>query len=113
MRPLHRAVLCGYVLAAGLAGAVGVRGAGPPAAPPDPHAVSERIQEAEAAKRHAAEMDAEWLDTGSLIEQARREGNQGNWGQAAALAEQALRQAELAIAQAEREAEAWRARVVR
>ena len=87
----------------------------PTGAPPDlsPRAVSEVIREAEAARRRAAEAGTEWLETENLIQRARREADQGNWPQAAALAEQALQQGELAVAQAERESETWRSRVVR
>jgi hypothetical protein len=113
VNPQRRAVLYGYVLAAGLAAVAPVRAAEPPAAPLDPGVVSERIQQAEAARRQAAGQGAEWLETGNLIESARREADQGNWEQAAALAERALRQGELAVAQARRESEAWQARVVR
>jgi hypothetical protein len=103
VNPQRRAVLYGYVLAAGLAAVAPVRAAEPPAAPLDPGSVSERI--------HG--QGAEWLETGNLIESARREADQGNWEQAAALAERALRQGELAVAQARRESDAWQARVVR
>lgn len=113
MKLQRRGVLCGFVLAASLAVVAGARAAEPPTAPLDAGAVAKLIQQAEAARRHAAEQGAEWLETGDLIEIARREAGQGNWEQAAALAEQALRQGELAAAQAERESEAWRARVVR
>ncbi len=76
-------------------------------------AVTELIGRAEAAQRSATELRAEWLETGGLIEQAREEANLGNLVQAAELAELARRQSELAVAQAEREAEAWQRRVVR
>jgi hypothetical protein len=75
--------------------------------------VTELIGRAEAAQRSATELRAEWLETGGLIEQAREEANLGNLVQAAKLAELARRQSELAVAQAEREAEAWQRRVVR
>lgn len=71
------------------------------------------IEQAEAARREAAERGAEWLATRSLIEQARREADEGNWRQAADLAEQALQQGNLAVEQAERESGAWQDRVVR
>ena len=82
-------------------------------APAGEQSARERIDQAEAARRKAAEHGAEWLKTRSLIEQARREADQGNWQQAEALAEQALQQGILAVAQAERESEAWRDRVVK
>ena len=74
---------------------------------------AESIDRAEAARQLAAERRAEWLDTRALIEQAREEARLGNYGQAVALADEARRQGELAVEQAEREADAWQQRVVR
>lgn len=74
---------------------------------------AEAISRAETAADRAADQQAEWLETRGLIEQARKEAGLGNYEQAVALAEQARQQGELALAQAEREAEAWRQRVVR
>jgi hypothetical protein len=82
-------------------------------APPDAAAVAALIERAEAARRRAAELGAEWLDTGAMIRQAREEAARGKLDQAAELAEVAQRQGELAAAQAEREAVAWQRRVVR
>lgn len=107
------ALLTGCLAACALAAAAAVPAAEPAERPVDPDAVTALIRQAEAARRTAAGLGAEWLETGEIIEQARRAADQGNWGQAATLAEQALSQGELAVAQAEREAEAWRARVVR
>ena len=101
------------LLAGALAAAAQVSAAEPSAMPADPGAVTALLQRAEAARQEAAALGAEWLETGRIIEQARREADQGNWDQAAVLAEQALRQGELAVAQAGREAGAWQARVVR
>ena len=109
MRRRPEALLTGCLLAGALAAVAEVRGA----EPVDPGSVTALVQQAEAARQKAAEMGAEWLETEEIIERARREAEQGNWQQAAALAEQALSQGELAVAQAEHEAEAWRARVVR
>jgi hypothetical protein len=106
-------VVYGIALAILLPSASATHAGEPPGIPLSPAAVSERIQEAEEARLRAAEMDAEWLETGNLIQRARLEADQGNWQQATALADQALQQAELAVAQAERESEAWRARVIR
>jgi len=102
-------------LTAGMAVVAVADAAEPTGASPNlsPKAVYEVIREAEAARRRAAEADAEWLNTANLIQQARQEADQGNWPQAAALAAQALQQGELAVAQAERESEAWQSRVVR
>ena len=113
MKRGHGTLLSGCLLACVLAAAAEVSAAEPAATPVDPGAVAALIRQAEAARQMAAGLGAEWLETEGVIEQARREADQGNWGQAATLAEQALRQGELAVAQAEREAEAWRARVVR
>lgn len=79
----------------------------------EPEAARELIEQAETARQEAAARGAEWLDTRRLIEEARQEADQGNWQRAATLAEQALQQGTLASAQAERESEAWRERVVR
>jgi len=74
---------------------------------------AESIDRAEAARQLATERRTEWLDTRGLIEQAREEARLGNYRQAVALADEARRQGELAVEQAEREAEAWQQRVVR
>jgi len=71
------------------------------------------IRQAETARRAAAEAGAEWLETGKLIETARQAADDGDFEQAAALAEKARQQGELAVAQAQREAAAWQQRVVR
>jgi hypothetical protein len=75
--------------------------------------VAELIDRAQAAQRTASEQRAEWLETGGLIEQARREAELGNLIRAAELADLARQQGLLAAAQAQREAEAWQRRVVR
>jgi hypothetical protein len=98
--------------------ASGLQAQEPPAASAAGAAVSAEtvaalIDRAEAAQSAAAERRAEWLETGGLIEQARKEAGLGNLARAAELAELARRQGELAVAQAAREAEAWARRVVR
>ena len=85
----------------------------PAAATPSAAAVATRIDEAEQARRQAAELGAEWLATRNLIAQAREEAGLGNLQQAMELAELARAQGELAAAQAATEAEAWQQRVVR
>jgi hypothetical protein len=75
--------------------------------------VSRAIAAAEAARREAAVVGAEWLETGALIEQARTAETRGDWAEALEQASRARHQGELAIAQAKREATAWRHRVVR
>ena len=81
-------------------------------APLDAAAVAALIEDAEAARRRAADLAAEWLNTHKLITQARQEAEVGNLQNAAELASQATREGELAAAQAEREAGAWQRRVV-
>ena len=76
-------------------------------------AAARSIGRAEAARHRAAELRVEWLATRSLIEQARQEAGLGNYENAVALADKARQQGELAIAQYERESEAWQQRVVR
>jgi hypothetical protein len=85
----------------------------PAATPLSAEAVQELIFEAEAARKRAAELRAEWLETGNLIDEARKLAKNGDLRQAAQRAELALRQGELAVAQAERESAAWQRRVVR
>ena len=71
------------------------------------------IGRAEAARHQAAELHVEWLETHSLIEQARKEAGLGHYEKAMALADKARQQGELAVEQYERESEAWQRRVVR
>jgi len=82
------------------------------AAPVDPDSVAELIDRAEASQHKAAELRAEWLATAGLIKQARQEAALGHFDAAADLAELARLQGDLAAAQAERESDAWRARVI-
>ena len=67
---------------------------------------------AESAQKAAASASAEWLETGTLIDQARLEAEQENWDTAIELALKAKQQGELAVMQAERESIAWQNRVV-
>jgi hypothetical protein len=89
----------------------------PPATAQDAAATAESansaIHQAETARRAAAEAGAEWLETGKMIDKARQAADDGDFEQAAALAEKARQQGELAVAQAQREAEAWQQRVIR
>lgn len=82
------------------------------ASPADADSVAELIDRAEASQRKAARLRAEWLATAGLIAQARQEAAQGHFDAAADLAELARQQGDLAAAQAERESDAWRARVI-
>jgi len=82
-------------------------------APFDSETVIEMIKQAEAARSRAAELRAEWLETGGLIEQAQRDVELGELERAAQLALRARRQSELAEEQALREAGTWTSRVVR
>lgn len=87
---------------------------GPPTdAVPDAASVAVLVEQAEAARRRAAELATEWLNTRELIAEARDAAQRGDFQQAADLATRARRQGELAVAQAEREATAWQRRVVR
>lgn len=82
------------------------------AAPPSAEAVQELIRQAEAARSQAAALRAEWLDTGKLINEARKLAESGDLAKAAERAGIARQQGELAVAQAERESAAWQRRVV-
>lgn len=116
MRPGFHGVLFAFVLLAALP-AVAAGQAGEPSPPPGlplgPSEAASMIEQAEAARREAAERGAEWLATRSLIDQAREAVAMGDWQQAADLAGQALQQGNLAVEQAERESGAWQDRVVR
>jgi hypothetical protein len=71
------------------------------------------LAEAERLRAEAAAAGFEWLETRSLLEQARYAADNGDLDEGSALVEKARFQAVMAIEQAEREAEAWRGRVVR
>jgi len=71
------------------------------------------IKAAEAVRKRAAAAGNEWLQTGSLLEEAREAVSNEQWQRALERAQHATRQSELAIEQAERESTAWRERVVR
>jgi hypothetical protein len=75
--------------------------------------VAQELALAEAARLRAAATGAEWLQTGSLIDQAKQAVEDEEWQLALALARKAKQQGELAIEQAERESVAWRSRVIR
>jgi hypothetical protein len=72
-----------------------------------------RLQAAEQLREKAAEAGAEWLETGKLLDAARKAAAESDMQTAMALVEQAHFQAETAISQAEHEAEAWKRRVIR
>jgi hypothetical protein len=101
----------------GLAAAVAEAESPDPAADPDAESeisdVAALIEKAEAARLRAVALRAEWLETEDLIGQARQQASSGHMQTAVGLADLARRQAELAVEQALREAEAWRDRVVR
>ena len=107
------AALALLTLAVGGAGAGEMTPSDATTAPLSAAVVATRIDEAEAARRQAAELGAEWFATGDLIAQAREQAGLGQLQQAMDLADLARAQGELAAAQAAREAEAWQQRVVR
>lgn len=72
-----------------------------------------RYADAERLRAEAAALGWEWIDTQSLLDQAREAAATGDDAAALALVEKARFQAEAAIKQAEHEAEAWKGRVVR
>ena len=79
---------------------------------PTAASVADLLDEAEAWRTRATALDAEWLETRSLIDKARQAAANQNWRDANELAAKAKKQGELAVAQAKREADAWRHRVV-
>ena len=72
-----------------------------------------RLKEAEELRASAAAAGFEWRKTAELLREARQRHQAGEAQQASQLLHQARTQAELALRQAEYEAEAWRKRVVR
>jgi hypothetical protein len=107
------AALAVLTLAVGGAGAGEMTPSDATNAPLSAAAVAACIDEAEAARRQASELGAEWLATRDLIAQAREQAELGKLQRAVELADLARAQGELASAQAAREAEAWQQRVVR
>ena len=73
----------------------------------------QRFSAAEHLRQAAASAGAEWLKTESLLIRAREEAASGNWNPALQLTAKACQQAELALQQAQYEAEAWKGRVIK
>jgi hypothetical protein len=74
--------------------------------------LEKRFAEAERMRMMAADAGAEWLQTEELIKQAKTEAARGDTERANSLLELAQFQAEMAIKQAQHEADAWSGRVV-
>jgi len=72
-----------------------------------------QFADAERLRAEAAAAGSEWLDTCKLLDQASEEAALDNMDAALMLLEQARFQAEMAIKQGQREADAWGGRVVR
>ena len=72
-----------------------------------------RLAEAEQLRLEAAAAGAEWLQTESLLDQAREEAARGDTDAALALVDKARFQAEAALLQAEHESTAWQERVIK
>jgi hypothetical protein len=72
-----------------------------------------RFDEAERLRSEAAAADSEWLETGDLLAQAQQAASRDDLDAAMVLVERARFQAEMAIKQAAREADAWAGRVVK
>jgi len=68
-------------------------------------------EEADAARKAAAEVGHEWNETGKLLKQAKKAQKDGKSDKAMKLVAQALAQGNAAIAQHKREASAWLSRV--
>ena len=106
---------CGPVAAAAAAVglAVGVWGWAPPAAANDEATFVAAYNAAVAARKAAAKVGYEWRDTKKLLRQARKLAEKGKLEKAIVLANQAKRQGELGLMQAEEQEAAWRAAVVK
>lgn len=72
-----------------------------------------RFDEAERLRAEAAAAGSEWLETGSLLEQAQQAASRDDLDTAMELVERARFQAEMAVKQAAHEAETWTGRVVK
>ena len=68
---------------------------------------------AEAARTAAAEARFEWNTTAPLIKKADEAAAGGDYDKAVKLCEEARKQGDLAVAQARREAEDWKAQVIK
>jgi hypothetical protein len=68
-------------------------------------------QEADDMRKKAASMSYEWRDTGKLLKSAKKANDAGKADKAMTLVAKALEQSNDAIAQANREADAWKSRV--
>lgn len=73
----------------------------------------QRFDDAERLRQQAAAEGYEWIATAGLLEQAEALAADGDAEHALALVEQARLQSAAALEQAEREAEAWKGRVLR
>ena len=80
---------------------------------PTPDQINAQIERAEQLRQAAADLGAEWLETGALVQKARQAAAAEEWQTAWQLAERAKQQSELAIEQSERESTAWQRRAVR
>jgi len=72
-----------------------------------------RYVDAEQRRLEAAARGYEWIGTAALLEQAEAEATAGNEDAALALVDQARAQADAALQQADREADAWQRRVIK
>jgi hypothetical protein len=72
-----------------------------------------KLEEAEQLRMAAAEAGVEWLNTASLLQQARDAAAAGDEALALTYVEQARLEAAAALQQAENEAETWQHRVIR
>ena len=73
----------------------------------------QRFDEAESLRQQAAAQGYEWIGTAGLLEQAEALAADGDAEGALALVEQARFQSAAALEQAEREAAAWKGRVLK
>lgn len=76
-------------------------------------AYQQALQQAQAARQQAAAVHNRWTTTAKVLEQARKAAAEGDYARARALADQATALARLAVDQARRQQQLWRAAVIR
>jgi hypothetical protein len=84
-----------------------------PAQASDEAAYNKSCEAAEEARKMSAELKYEWNTVAPLIAKAGEAAKSGDFAKAAALCDEARKQAEASVAQSRKQADAWRAAVVK